>query len=239
MKVKKIQLANYKLSQELWNAISHGLGGLFGIVAWILMMLKITRVYPSDLPSLDQVDYVVSIVSCSFYAFSIIVCMTISCIYHSLAKNNGKRVLRVIDHAMVYLLIAGSYAPFCLVALREAPLWGIEGANFAGYVQLAICYICVAVGVSLSSVNMFKFAVVSMVMYLVAGLSILLDPVSIYHSLGPSGFALCLAGGGSYVIGSILYGLGKKRSIWFHTVFHFFVLLGIILQFLSIYFFVL
>ena len=66
MKVKKIQLANYKLSQELWNAISHGLGGLFGIVALILMMLKITRVYPSDLPSLDQVDYVVSIVSCSF-----------------------------------------------------------------------------------------------------------------------------------------------------------------------------
>lgn len=239
VKVKNIDLANYKLSQELWNAISHGLGALFGIVALILMMLKITRVYPSDLPPMDEVDYIVAIVSCSFYAFSIIVCMTISCVYHSLAKNNGKRVLRVIDHAMVYLLIAGSYAPFCLIAMRDYPLWGIEGANFAGYLLLAICYICIAVGVSLSSVNMFKFAVVSMVMYLVGGLSILFDPITIWNALTPSGFALCLAGGVAYVLGAALYGLGKKRSIWWHTIFHFFVLVGIVLQFCSIYFYVL
>lgn len=239
MKVKNIDLANYKLSQELWNAITHGLGGLFGIAALILCILKVMRIYPSDLEPLDNVDYIFSMVSVVFYGFSIIVCMTISCVYHSLAKNNGKRVLRVIDHAMVYLLIAGSYAPFCLIALREQPLWGIEGANFAGYLLIAICYVCIAVGVSLSSVNMFKFEIVSMCMYVIGGLSILFDPVSLYNALTPGGFWLCLAGGVAYIAGAALYGLGKKHSIWWHTVFHIFVLVGIVLHFLSIYFYVL
>ncbi len=239
MKVKKIELANYKLSQELWNAISHGLGAIFGVIALILMMLKITRVYPSDLEPLGLVDYIISIVACSFYAFSLITCMSISCIYHSLARNNGKRVLRVIDHAMVYLLIAGSYAPFCLIALRNEALWGIESATFAGYLLLAICYVCIAVGVTLSSVNMFKFSIVSMVMYLVGGLSILFDPISLWNAIGMEGFLLCLFGGVAYVIGAALYGLGKKKSVWWHTVFHFFVLVGIVLHFLSIYLYVL
>ena len=93
MPVHEIELPNYKLRHELWNSISHGVTALFGIVALILMMLKISGAFVGgDLHVALNDPY--SYVACAICGFAIIVCMTISCIYHSLAKNNGKRVLR-------------------------------------------------------------------------------------------------------------------------------------------------
>ena len=91
MAVKDIELPNYRLSHELWNSISHGLTGLFGIIALILMMCKIGGVYtPNGLhvPLNDPYAYV----SCAIYGFAIIVCMTISCIYQKSFKSFRSRL---------------------------------------------------------------------------------------------------------------------------------------------------
>ena len=228
------EYVSYSLAQELWNAISHGLGGVFGIVALVLLIIKIVN-------TTDVADsmFAVKLASAIFYSISMVICMTISCIYHSLAKNKGKKVLRVIDHAMIYLLIAGSYAPYCLVALNGQALWGINGTEgFAGPLVLILCYTLMIIGVVFSAINIHKYSTLSMVMYVIGGLSILIDPVAIYNGLGLTGFILLCSSGVIYVIGSALYGLGKKKSLWWHTVFHIFILVAIIIMFISIYYYV-
>lgn len=239
MSVSEIELPNYKLRHELWNAISHGLGAVFGIIALILLSLKLGSVFiPNSIQLKTETDYILAVISIIIYTFSIISCMSISCIYHSLKKNNGKRVLRVIDHDMVYFLVFGTYLPYCLITLREENFWGINGASFSGYIILILCFIFVTLGIVFNSINIKKFSILSMAMYILAGWTIILDCLTLFNKLGFNGFILLLMGGVSFTIGAILYGLGKKHSVWWHTVFHFFVLFGIILQFLSIYLYV-
>lgn len=238
MPVHEIELPNYKLRHELWNSISHGVTALFGIAALILMMLKISGAFVGGNLHVTLNDPY-SYVACAIYGFAIIVCMTISCIYHSLAKNNGKRVLRVLDHDFVFLLVAGTYTPYCLIAMRNAPLWGIEGTNWSGWLVFALVWALLALGVTMNSINIKKYAALSMIIYICAGWMIILNCVELYKIIGFNGFLLLLFGGVSFTIGAILYGIGKKYSVSFHTVFHFFVSIGVILQFLSIYLYVL
>lgn len=238
MAVRDIELPNYRLSHELWNSISHGLTGVFGIIAFILMMCKIGGVYtPNGLHIAVNDPY--AYVSCAIYGFAIIVCMTISCVYHALAKNNGKRVLRVLDHDFVFFLVAGTYTPYCLITLRELPLWGLSGTNWSGWLIFALVWALIALGITMNSINIKKFGGLSMVIYICAGRLIILNFLELYNALGLPGFILLLTGGISFSIGAILYGIGKKHSVWWHTVFHFFVSAGIVLQFLSVYLFVL
>lgn len=240
MSVNEIELPNYKLRHELFNSISHGIGAIFGILALIFMFLKINGIFTfNEIHIKSSLDVILANISISIYGISIIVCMTISCIYHGLKRNKGKKVLRVLDHDMVYFLVAGTYTPYCLISLRETPLWNINNTNFSGYIILAIVYILVTLGIVFNSINIKKYAPFSMIMYIVAGWAILINVVELYKILTINGFLLLLFGGLSFSFGAILYGLGKKRSVWFHTVFHFFVLLGIVLQFLSIYLYVL
>ena len=94
MCIDDVKIPRYSLAEELFNAISHGLGAIFGIVALILMLVKIA-------PTGDPFKIASSII----YGISLIVLFTISCVYHSLAKNRGKKVLRILDHDAIYILI--------------------------------------------------------------------------------------------------------------------------------------
>lgn len=234
MSIKKIILPKYKLSQELWNSITHGIGAIFGIVVTILMLLKVT-VWGYDGGSTMEMIY--RIIGISLYGSGMIICYTISCVYHALAKNDGKRVLRVIDHDTVYLLIAGSYSIYCLTALRNVPLYGIIPSG--GWLIFIVAWTGVALGITLNSIDMNKFKIVSFILYIVIGWIIIIASPELINTMGLNGFLLMLAGGLSYTIGSLLYGIGRKKSIWFHTVFHCFILLGTILQFISIWFYIL
>lgn len=229
---------DYSRAQELWNGISHGVGSLFGLTALILLMLKVNGVFPH----LDNVVhdglYALKLGTSLFYSLAIFVCMGISCIYHSLRKNAGKKVLRVLDHAMIYLLILGSYAPFCLVGLRDALLWNIPGTEWSGYLIFGLCFLLIVIGLVFSSVGVERFKVVSMIMYLLGGSAIFLNIGAAYVSFGAPGFWLVIGGGAAYFLGAALYGAGRMKSLWFHTVFHFMILLGIVLHFLSIYLFI-
>ena len=126
--------------------------------------------------------------------------MTISCIYHALAKNNGKRVLRVLDHDFVFFLVAGTYTPFCLISMRELPLWGIEGTNWSGWLIFALVWSLIALGITMNSVNIKKFGVLSMTIYICAGWLIIFNCVELFNQIGLEGFLLLLFDGRIIII---------------------------------------
>ena len=226
MSINEIEIPKYSLGEELWNAISHGLGALFSIVALILMMIKVA-------PTGDPF----SIIAVLIYGISLIFLFTVSCVYHSLAKNNGKRVMRIMDHNMIFLLVAGSYTPYILVALRNINIWG-WGTGVVSYIILAIVWACCILGTVFNSINIKKYAWLSMIFYLFAGWVIIVAIVYLWDAIGVVGTILLISSGVAYSLGSILYGLGKKIK-YMHTIFHFFVLIAAILMFISIYCFVL
>lgn len=221
MTVKEIDLPPYTRRQEWWNMLSHAFGVIFSLVGGIFLLIKAS--YTGD---------AWRIVTSAVFMFSLLVLYTISSVYHGLYRNNGKRVLRVLDHDMVFFLIMGTYTPYCLVTLREySPAWG--------YSIWGIVMVLGIVGIVLNSCNIKKFFIFSMVDYLLMGWCVIISMYPLLMSLGWwMGTFLLLMGGVSYTVGAVLYAVGKKKSPWFHTVFHFFVLLGTILMFFSIYFYV-
>lgn len=221
MTVKEIDLPPYTRRQEWWNMLSHAFGVIFSLVGGIFLLIKAS--YTGD---------AWRIVTSAVFMFSLLVLYTISSVYHGLYRNNGKRVLRVLDHDMVFFLIMGTYTPYCLVTLREySPGWG--------YSIWGIVMVLGIVGIVLNSCNIKKFFIFSMVDYLLMGWCVIISMYPLLMSLGWwMGTFLLLMGGVSYTVGAVLYAVGKKKSPWFHTVFHFFVLFGTILMFFSIYFYV-
>ena len=157
--------------------------------------------------------------------------------YHSLFKNNGKKVLRVIDHDTIYMLIAGSYTVFCLVPLREQVLWGV--IPYTGWIIFGICWVGVIIGIVFNSINIHKYMILSTSLYIIIGWTIIFASQELINTTGMGGFLWMLSGGIAYTVGAVLYGIGAKKSLWYHTVFHVFILVGTVLQFISVWFYVL
>ena len=225
----RIPLPTYSLANELWNSISHGLGGIFGLYVLIFLVFLVAA---SD--TLPKSEFGYYLASAIIYGVSLTVLFTISCIYHALAPNRGKRVMRVIDHDMVFLLVAGTYTPICLTVLRDAKLWGV--IPYAGWIIFGIVWICTIIGIVFNSVNLERHKILCMILYICAGWVIVLACYDLgVSSFGWGNFAWLLSGGILYTAGSILYGLGKSKP-WMHSVFHFFVLFAAIFQFIGIYF---
>lgn len=214
---KKIEIPKYSLSEELINAISHGIGALLGI-AGLVLCIVVSAMHGSA----------IAVVASCIYGATLILLYTISALYHSLKVNNAKRVFRIIDHCSIYLLIAGSYTPYTLVALKGAWGWTIFG----------IIWISAILGIVFNSINIKKYKKISMVLYIVMGWMILIAIKPLINTLAKPGVILLVIGGVFYTIGAIFYGIGKNKK-YMHSVFHIFVLAGSIIHFFSIYLYVL
>lgn len=212
----KIKIPKYTLGEEIANAITHGLGVLFGIV--ILVLTIIMSVHNHN---------TVGIVASCIYGTSMIVMFLMSCLYHSLSPRLGaKKVFRVIDHCDIYVFIAGSYTPFCISLIGGATGWTLFG----------IVWGCAILGVLLNSINIEKFDKISLMLYLAMGWMVLISFNSLYEVLPLKGLLFLLSGGIIYTLGAILYKIGAKVK-YIHSVFHIFVLVGCILQSFSILFY--
>ncbi len=213
----RITIPKYTLGEELTNSITHGIGAGFGIAALLLCTLK-------SCSPLDGWKLVSSIV----FGLTITLLYLMSCLYHALKVNKAKRVFRVIDHCTIFLLIAGTYTPYTLVTLHGPLGWALFGIVWGVGI----------VGIVLNAVSLKRFAKLSMVCYISLGWIILLASRQLIAALHPDGLWLLLGGGIAYTVGAVLYGIGAKRP-YFHSVFHVFCLIGTVLQFLSIYLYVL
>lgn len=211
---KKIELPKYKLSEELINSISHGIGAVLSIVAFILGIIEAKNG--------------LAVFSVFFYCISSFLLYLMSCLYHALKRNNAKRIFRIIDHCSIYLLIAGTYTPVVLLTLPTALGWTMFGIVWG----LAI------LGIVLNAIDLKKFKVISMILYLVMGWCIIFSFKTLWNSMNHTGIYLLLLGGIIYTIGAIIYGIGKKKK-YMHSIFHIFCLIASVCFFLSIYKYVL
>lgn len=214
-KLSDRSLPDYTKGEEITNMVTHIIGGVLGIVALVLCIVQAAGS-----------GNVYGIVSSAIYGSTMILTFTISSVYHGLRPNLGKKVMQVIDHCTIYFLIAGTYTAIVLSALRPVYpelAWGLFAFEWA----MAL------VAVVFTAIDLKQYAVFSMVCYIGMGWAVIPFYRQVLEVLTMPGFLLLLSGGIAYTIGSILYGLGKKRK-WMHSVFHLFVNLGALLQFLAV-----
>lgn len=216
-KPHSIMVPKYSLSEELISAISHGVGAALSVVALVLTIV-LSAIHHNPL----------AVVSSVIYGTMLIILYTMSTLYHSFKPTcKAKKVFRVFDHCSIFLLIFGSYTPFALVAMNGALGWTIFGIILGATI----------IGVTLNAINLEKFKIPSMICYLSMGWMILFAFKSLCNCVDKNGIILLLIGGIIYTIGAIIFGLGKKIK-YMHSIWHFFVLGGSILQFFSIYLYV-
>ena len=215
-KLKDRILPKYSKGEEIFNMTSHIVGGALGIVALVLCVV---------FAAIHHNGY--EVVSGAIYGVTMILLYTMSSIYHGLKPERfSKKVFQVLDHCSIFLLIAGSYTPFCLCTFREY--------NTAlGWTIFGIIWAIAILGIVLNSIDIKKYKVFSMICYLGMGWCIIFTANLFPKLLGVGGTVFLVAGGIIYSLGAILYGLGKKHK-WMHSIFHLFILLGSLLQFFCI-----
>lgn len=210
----------YTKGEEIFNMVSHIVGGALGIAALALCVI---------FSALHHNVY--GVVSTSIYGVSLILLYTMSSIYHGLNPNcTAKKVFQIIDHCSIFILIAGSYTPFALCTLREYD-------TATGWTLFGIVWGLSILGIVLNSIDLKRYKVFSMICYILLGWCIIFKINVIIELLTMKGFILLLAGGLVYTIGAIFYGLGKKHK-WMHSVFHIACIIASALQFFCIFFYV-
>ena len=213
-------LPTYTKGEEIFNMVTHICGAALGVVAVVLLAI-FSAIHHN----------VYGIISGVIFGVSMIILYTMSSIYHGLNPNlKAKKIFQIFDHCAIFLLIAGSYTPFCLCTLRTYD-------TATGWIIFGVIWATAIIGILLNSIDIKKYKVLSMICYLLMGWCIIIRGSILPGLLTTLGFSLLLAGGIVYSIGAILYGLGKKRK-YVHSIFHIFIFLGSLLHFFCILFFV-
>lgn len=199
---------------EIGNSISHGIGVILSIIGLVFLILRAVH---SGSP--------MRIVTFTIYGCILILFYLSSTLYHALTFTRAKHVFQVFDHCMIYLLIAGTYTPYCLCAIRGWEGWTLFGVIWT----LAI------LGVIYKSIWLKQKSNLSTLIYVIMGWLCLFAFWPLWNSLGPTGFGLLLAGGIIFTIGALLY---SRPTEYTHFIWHFFVLAGTICMYFSILLFV-
>ena len=219
IKLKERKLPDYTRGEEIFNMVSHIVGGGFGVIALVACVLK-AAAYGG----------VIDVAGAAVYGVSIIVLYTMSSLYHGLKPLTAKKVFQIIDHCTIYLLIAGTYTPISLTGLMRESVW-LGWGIFGGVWALA------ALGIVFNSIDLRRYRAVSMVLYILMGWCIIFTGPIAIRALTLPGFLLVLGGGVLYTLGTVFYGvaaLGSKPHRYIHSVFHIFVVAGSVLQFVGI-----
>ena len=205
----------YTLGEEIANSVTHGIGACLAVAALVVLIVKSVMDGGGIL-----------LFAALVYGISLLLEYLMSTLYHAIAHEGAKRVFKVLDHSCIYLLIAGSYTPFCLVTLGQ--VGGVWLAAFVWAVTIA--------GIACEAFWTFRPRWVSALLYVLLGWSVVFFLPQLWDLLAAPGFWLLAAGGISYTVGAVFYVL--KKVPYMHSVFHVFVLAGSVLQFLSIILFV-
>ena len=217
-KLSDRQLPDYSRGEEIMNMVTHIVGGAVGVVALTLCVI---------FAALHANPW--GVVTSAIYGSAMVTMFTISSVYHGLKPTLGKKVMQVLDHCTIYFLIAGTYTVILLSAIRpENPVlaWVLFGFEWG----------MVALATTLTAIDLQKYRVFSMICSIGMGWAIIFFAKQALQALTFPGFLLLLLGGIAYTVGSVLYGLGKRRK-WMHSVFHIFVDLGALLQFFCVLFY--
>lgn len=209
------QLPNYSTGEEIMNTVTHIVGGAMGVAALTMCVMLAV-----------QNRNIYGVIGSSIYGFCMIALYSVSSVYHGLRPGMGKKVMQVIDHCTIYFLICGTYTVIALSAIR--PIY-----PKLGWLLLGFEWIMAIIATVLTAIDLKQYRVFSMICYIGMGWAIIPFAKVVMQVLTKPGFYLLLAGGIAYTIGAVLYGIGSKKK-WMHSVFHIFVDIGSLLQFLCV-----
>lgn len=212
---KQRNVREYTLGEEIANSVTHGLGAVLSIAAIPLLAMR----------ALDSGGGIY-LFAALVYALTMLLEYTMSTLYHAIAVDKAKRVFKILDHSCIYLFIAGSYTPFCLISLADSG--GVWLCVFVWVVALA--------GVACEAFWVFRPRWISALLYLLMGWSIVWFVPALLAVLPTPGLWLLIGGGLCYSVGCVFYVLKKIR--YMHSIFHIWVLAGSACQFFAIMFYV-
>jgi hemolysin III len=205
------------LGEEIANAILHGLGALLAVAGLVLLVLRgngYLGIAAGGAKTITSYVIFTAAMLCMFLA---------STMYHAIQHTGAKRILRILDHSAIYLFIAGSYTPFCLVGLQGALGWTICGAEWA----------LAAAGITLHAVNYRPLKKLELVVYILMGWAIVIATVPLVRSISHLSLILLASGGAAYTLGALFYRKHETRGA--HVTWHVFVLAGAVCHWLSIW----
>ena len=209
-------LTYYNSTEEKLNVITHGIGLILSIVAFVLLVIHASEIGTTR-----------HVVSFTIFGASLILLYSASTFYHYSQRPNIRRKLNILDHASIYVLIAGTYTPFTLVTLQGTLGWVIFGITWG----IAL------IGVFLKLFYTGRFDKASTIAYVAMGWVIIFAIKPLIANLPENGLYWLFAGGVFYTIGAVLYSIKKLK--YNHAIFHVFVLLGSFSHFMAVYFYVL
>ncbi|MGX7014048.1 PAQR family membrane homeostasis protein TrhA [Vagococcus silagei] len=199
----KQQTKRYLIVNEVFNAITHGIGTGLSIAGLVILIVKAA-----------QTGSAIHVVSNTIFGSTMVLLFLASTLFHSLIFTKARTVFQVFDHSSIYLLIAGSYTPYCLVVIKGWLGWTLFGAIWA----MAIA------GIVYKSLFLKSAKKTGVIIYILMGWLCLVAIKPLYIGLGMAGFTLLVLGGISYTIGALFYNL--KNVKYMHVVWHLFVMLG-------------
>ena len=212
-------LPDYTGGEEIFNMVTHIVGGGFGIIYCALCVI---------FSALHKDPW--AVVSSAIYGGSVTALFTMSSVYHGVKHKMGKKVLQIIDHCTIYLMIAGTYTPLMLCSLRPVN-------PIAAWVVFGFVWSISALAITLNAIDLKSYKAFSMICYIGLGWCVIFTIKPVYSALTPMGFFWLLLGGILYTIGAILFGIGSKIR-YFHSIFHIFVVLASVAHFFCIFFYV-
>ena len=212
-------LPDYTKGEEIFNMVSHIVGGGLGVI-YLALCVIVSALHHN----------IWGVVSSAIYGTSVIALFTMSSVYHGVKPSMAKKVLQVLDHCTIYFMIAGTYTPILLSLLRKTH-------PVIAWVIFAIVWGVAALAITFTAIDLKKYNLFSMICYIGMGWCIIVTIVPVYKALTFWGFAWLLGGGIMYTIGAVLFCIGTKIR-YIHSIFHIFVVLASIMLFICILFFV-
>ncbi|MEO5600009.1 MAG: hemolysin III family protein [Cyclobacteriaceae bacterium] len=195
------------MREEIANAITHGIGAILALIALVFLII-----YANE----------GSKISFSIYGITLVLLYLMSTLYHSLSRTRAANLFRKFDHMAIFLLIAGTYTPFCLTILDGWLRWTMLGTVWG----------CAILGIILKSLFTGKFEWLSVLIYIVTGWMVMVAIKPMYEFLSPTGFTLLVSGGLAYTIGTFFY--VTKRIRYNHSIWHLWVLAGSAFHFFAV-----
>jgi hemolysin III len=205
------------LGEEIANAILHGFGAMLAVAGMVLLVLRAGGYLGSAGGGAKAVT------AYAIFTAAMICMFLASTLYHAVQHVEAKRILRIFDHSAIYLFIAGTYTPFCLLALKGAWGWAIFGTEWG----LAV------LGIVLYSVNCRFLKKVELAVYILMGWAILAGSIPLVKAISPLALILLLCGGVFYTMGTFWYRKPRLRGA--HVTWHVFVLAGAICHYWSVW----
>lgn len=207
----------YSIGEEIFNSVTHGVGAGLAVAATVLLIVRAVLYAPAD----GRGFYVTSF---AIFGASLVVLYLMSTLYHALTPYGAKKIFAIFDHSSIYLLIAGTYTPFCLTTLRGS----------VGWVLFGIIWGLAVVGMTFYAVFGSRMRILSAITYVLMGWLVVFAFKPMVQNLNPLSLKLVLAGGVAYTVGCIFYALKKIK--WMHCIWHIFVMFGSVFHFFAVYF---